>query len=211
MKYALEVVSAPPYEPVSLSDMKTWMRFESDDTSHDALIRGLIKAMREEAENLTGRAFIPRQLRLTLPTYPVLHNYGVGIELPHPPVVSVESFKYIDTNGDLQTLDTDQYTVYDEYQPGFILPAYLVSWPSIREQPNSIQVVYNAGYAPGSPADEAGYQASMPEVLRLWMESKASTHNEFREMIVSGTIVNKIPRDFTDALLDSLVLGSRLF
>ena len=211
MRYALEVVSEPEFEPVSRAEAKRWLRIDADDTAHDLVVDMLVKAMREDAENLTGRAFISRQLRLTLGYWPWDAEYGVKIVLPHPPLISVDSFQYVDTDGALQTLAADQYAVHDEYEPAFIIPAWQVTWPTIRGVPNALQILFTAGYAPGSPSGEAESQESMPAKLRLWMESKMQTHNEFREQIVAGMAVTKIPRDFTDGLLDSLIIGGRLF
>ena len=211
MRYALEVVTEPVYEPVARADAKQWLRIDADDTAHDAVVDMLIKAMREDAENITGRAFVSRQLRLTLGYWPWDTQYGVKIVLPHPPLISVDSFQYIDTDGALQTLATDQYTVHDEYEPSFIIPAWQVTWPTIRGVPNALQITYTAGYAPGSPSDEASNREVLPSKLKLWMGSKMATHNEFREQIMAGAAVTKIPRDFTDGLLDRLIVGSRLF
>jgi uncharacterized phiE125 gp8 family phage protein len=211
VRSTIEVVSSPAYEPVSRAEAKRWLRIDEDDTAHDLVVDLLIKAMREDAEHLTGRAFISRQLRLYLEQYPSDRMYGSKIVLPHPPVISVDSFKYIDTDGVLQTLATTEYEVQDAYEPAFIIPAHQVTWPSIRVRPNALQIVFTAGYQPGSPSDAASNQEVMPASLRLWMESKIATHNEFREQVVAGAQVFKIPRDFTDGLLDPLVIGSRLF
>lgn len=211
MHWTLEVVSEPAYEPVSRAEAKRWLRIDADDTNHDQVVDMLVKAMREDAENLTWRAFISRQLRLTLDDWPLDRQYGSKIVLPHPPLISVDSFQYLDADGATQTLATTEYDVHAQYEPGFIIPAWEVTWPTIRRRPNALVITYTAGYAPGSPSDEASNQENMPAKLRLWMESKMSTHNEFREMIISGNIVEKIPRDFTDSLLDSLVIGKRLF
>lgn len=208
---ALQVITQPAYEPVSLAEAKRWLNIETDVTIHDAVLRLLIKAMRELAENLTFRAFISRQLRLTLGEWPHDREYGIKIELPQPPLLSVDSFKYRDTDGVLTTLAADQYDVYEEYEPGLIVPAYLVSWPTIRRQPDALQFTFTAGYAPGSPSDEASNQEVMPGALRLWMQTKLATLFENREQLVIGAIVSELPRSNVDALLDPLVVGTRLF
>jgi uncharacterized phiE125 gp8 family phage protein len=210
VKSTIEVVSAPAYEPISLALFKSWFRIDADDTNHDTVLTLLRQAMREDAENLTNRAFVSRQLRLTLDNWPLHHQYGAKIDLPFPPLISVESLKYIDSDGDLQTLDAADYVVYDQYEPGFIIPAWGESWPTIRALPNAVQVVFTAGYASGSPSDEVSNQEVLPAKLKLWMAAKANTLNEFREQILAGTL-QQIPRNFTDGLLDSLVVGTRLF
>lgn len=202
-------VSQPAYEPVSLALAKGWMRIDDGDTSQDATVAMLVKAMREDAENLTGRAFVQRQLRLYLHTWPIVAGRN-QFTLPFPPLISVESIKYRDVAGTLQTLAADQYVVHAWKEPGIVVPEWNVSWPFIRSVPDSIQVSFTAGYAPGSPQDEAGAQEVMPAKLKLWMEAKAATLFKGREQYVTGNLV-RVPRDFTDGLLDSLVVGSRLF
>lgn len=204
----IKVISEPAYEPVSRALAKTWLKID-DNTDHDTIVDMLIKAMREDAENLTNRAFISRQLRLYLPAWPTCEGGNMFV-LPHPPLISVESITYRDLNGDQQTLASDQYVVHAWKEPAIIVPEWNVSWPSIRSLPDCIQVNYTAGYAPGSPADEAGAQEVMPAKLKLWMQAKAATLFRGREQYVTGNLV-RVPRDFTDGLLDSLVIGSRLF
>lgn len=210
MKQALTVLSAPAYEPVTLNDMKAWFRIELDNTDHDVVLRTLRQTMREDAENRTGRAFVQRQYRLWLQDWPRDCDYGVKITLPFPPLVSVDAFRYVDTDGVLTALAADQYVVHDQFEPGFIIPEWLVVWPTIRKVPDALQIDFTAGYPVGSPADEAGYQDAVPASVKLWMEAKANTLNEFREQVLAGTMT-EIPRCFADGLIDHLVLGDRLF
>lgn len=206
-------VTGPAFEPVSRADAKKWLRIEDSDTDHDTVVDLLIKAMREMAENLTLRCFIPRTLRLNLDDWPWDDCYGVKIDLPGAPFLSIaaDGFQYIDANGDTQTLVSTDYEVHDEYEPAFIIPAWGASLPTIRRLPNALQITYRAGYDPGSPEDESGCQAVMPGLLRLWMQSKIAAHDVYREQVISGVQAFDLPRDHTDGLLDSLRLGGRLF
>lgn len=206
---AVIVVSEPPYEPVSLAQAKEWLRVGED--AEDAIIRSLIKTFRERAENYTHRDFIQRTRCLYLDNWPWHHRYGVKIDLPHPPCVEVDSFKYIDSDGVLQTLATDQYSVHTERTPAYIIPAWQATWPSIRLVPDAIQITYKSGYAPGSPQDEQGYQDSLPEAVKVWMETNLAALFDNRERIVTGTILAELPRSISDGLLDHLVVGTRLF
>ena len=56
MKYI--VVAEPTTEPVSLAEVKLFLRLLPDDTSEDDFISGLIAAAREYCENF----WLPRQL-----------------------------------------------------------------------------------------------------------------------------------------------------
>jgi uncharacterized phiE125 gp8 family phage protein len=215
VRTSLQLLSQPAYEPVSLAEARRWLRLplaaDDTDTANTPTLQLLIKAMREDAENLTFRAYIQRTHRLNLDCYPSDDQYGHKIELPFAPCASVESFKYYDTDGVLTTLATDQYVLHNEAEPAYIIPAYQCTWPTYRSLPNAIQISYTAGYAPGSPSDEASNQEVMPGQLRLWMQAKLATLYEQREQLITGTIVAKLPRDFTDGLLDSLIIGDRIF
>lgn len=206
-----QVVTAAAVQPVTLARAKEWLLIDSDDSSHDNVINQLIKAMTEYAENLTNRAFVQRSLRLYLDQWPTDLEWGAKIELSQPPLVSVASVKYRDLNGTLQTLAADQYDVHSQYEPAIIVPAYLATWPSMRRTPDGVQVDYTAGYNPGSPQDAQGYMDVMPGSLLTWIEARISTLFENRDQLIVGALVNQIPRDFADGLLDSLVVGTRLF
>jgi hypothetical protein len=58
----------------------------------------------------------------------------------------------------------------------------------------------------GSPQD----LSVIPAELKLWLRVRLATLYENREALIVGTVVNEIPRDFNDALLDPLVLGRRI-
>ena len=204
------VISAPAFEPVALADAKAWMGIDSDDTNHDTVVALLIKAMREYAENYTHSAFIQRTLRTYMSCWPVAAEGGNQIELEFPPLVSVSWIKYRDTSGTLTTLATDQYDVHDWRKPAAVVPAWGVSWPAHRYALDAIQVQYVAGYPDGSPGgSESDSRTNIPSQLKLWMQARAATLFKQREQIVTGTIVAKLPREFSDALLDPLVMGTR--
>lgn len=205
----VEVLSAPAYQPVSLLEMRRWCKIEEDDSNHDNVLAVIRAALTKDAENKTLRAFVQRSYRAYFSEWPIGSSGIPEFKLPYPPLVSVESVKYRDLNGTLQTLATDQYVVH-AWQPGIIVPAWNVSWPSARRVPDGIQVEFTAGYAIGSPADEAGHQQNVPENLKLWMASKALTIFDKRDQLVLGTIVTSVPRDFSDGLLDDLVTGERI-
>ena len=208
----IEVVSAPAYEPISVAEAADWCRLASDDVAANTLsLSAIIKACRIYAENLTRRSFIERTLRATLLNWPADATFGAKIALPYPPLVSVSSIVYVDTDGVEQTLGTSNYVVHTAYTPGIIVPAWDVSWPTVRGVPNAIRVTYVAGYAAGSPSDEGGAQQSVPDNLRLWMRQRVTTIFDNRAHMVTGTIVAPLPRDFVDGLLDELRVGSELF
>ena len=205
-------ITEPPYEPITRAQAKLWCRIDSDITDQDAVIDMLIQGMREYEENLTGRAFVQRTFQLVTTCYEYLNINGssrLGIEIPRPPLVSVESITYVDTGGTVTTLSASEYDVHTWRIPGIVVEEWNSSWASYRREPDAIRVNFTAGYAPGSPPDEASYQEGLPANLKLWMQARISTLYENREQLIGNQM--QIPRDFADGLLDSLVVGTRLF
>jgi uncharacterized phiE125 gp8 family phage protein len=135
---SLVLFTGPTDEPLTVQEAKDWARItESED---DDLVQGLIRAARCHVEQLTGRALLTQTWDLYLDCFPW------QIDVPRPPLQSVTSIKYIDTEGVLQTLASSEYTVDAKSEPGRIVPAYGKVWPSTRYEPNAVQVRFVAGY-----------------------------------------------------------------
>ena len=83
----MKVIAPPAFEPVTLAEVKVWLRLDSDYTAEDDLLRGLIQAAREWAEHYTQRAFVERTVESTTNSR---HLVGLGVGLgPVTEVVSV--------------------------------------------------------------------------------------------------------------------------
>jgi uncharacterized phiE125 gp8 family phage protein len=195
----LRTLTPPPFYPVSLAEAKDWCRVDSDDTSQDAVIRMIIAALTEQAENVTKRSYVQRSYEL------LLDGFVEVIRLPRPPLLTVDYVKYYDTNGTLQTISAAEYSVSPYDEPGILEPAYNESWPFTRDIRNAVLIGYTAGYAPGSPTTEVGYQEVLPDNLKLWLHARVATMYENREQLIRNNLVN-IPRDFADGLLDNLIV-----
>lgn len=200
----IKVITAPAAYPVTLTEAKTWARVDSDDTSQDSVVNLLIAAMTDYAEHLTGRAFVARTLELNLP-------YFTGcIELPWVPLISVTSIAYTDINDAAQTVSSADYEVDTVSQPGRIRPVTGASWPAIGTLFNPVRIRYQAGYqSPSSPLDLTD-NSYLPAQLRTWIQARIATLYDNREHLMLNNQI-AVPRDFCDGLLDSLIIGSRLF
>lgn len=193
------VITGPQYEPVTLAEARLWCRVDDDDTSQDAVLMLLIGAMREYAENLTGRSFVQRTLETRMDYWPC----DDVIELPFPPLVSVSYVEYLDGDGATQQLSgsPSAFQVDTHRVPGRVWPLYGASWPTALSDLDAVRIRYVAGYQTFS---------ALPRNLKLWMNARLATLYENREQIVIGTIVNELPRSFVDCLLDSLVVATRI-
>ena len=195
----IRVIDAPEAEPVTLTQAKAWLRVDHSD--EDATIELLITAARERAEELTGRVFVQRRLEMRLDAFPA----GNVIEIPHPPLIAVNSVSYIDGSGDLQTLSGSPSEWIEDTvsAPGRIQTLQGESWPATRDEIGAVRIDFTCGYAPeaGSPAD---WGSNVPALVKQWMQVRLGTFYMQREALVIGQSVTQPPRDFVDGLLDNL-------
>nr|BDD44894.1 hypothetical protein 1 [bacterium] len=170
----IKLVQAPTTEPVSLADMKLYLRVDLND--EDALITSLIKTAREHVETFTRRAIPSQQWALYLDKFPAKE-----IVIPKPPLFSVQSITYKDKDGVKATFPTTDYIVDGESDPGKIVPAYGKTFPSIEFYPvNAVKVSFTAGYS------------TIPEVYVIAIKMLVAHFYEKRQL-VSETSMTEIP------------------
>jgi len=205
----VRVLTAPEIEPVSLEQARLWCKIDTDNTEDDPLLTILIQAARERAEELTGRAFVQRQLEAVYDRFP---DSGKPIELPGAPLVSVEYVTYADTSGAWQTLSgsPDQWVLDTTRAPGRIQPPVGEDWPSAESgHVGAVKIGFTCGYAySGSPSNDAQRDA-LPATLKTWMQLRLASFYENRESLVVGQAFQQPPRDFVDGLLDGLIVRKR--
>jgi uncharacterized phiE125 gp8 family phage protein len=186
---ALIVITPPAAEPVTVDEAKASPSLRVATATDDADIAVLITAAREIAEAITRRSLITQTLELVLDAFP-----SGGINLYCPPIQSVTSIKYIDTDGVEQTLSSALYDLDSDTEPGMVAPAYNESWPATRDQVNAVRVRYVAGY---------GAAADVPAAIKTWIKMRAGTLYDNPQGLVVGQTVMNVPRDFIDGLLDA--------
>lgn len=179
------IVSTPPAaEPISTAEIKAHLRIDGSD--EDTLLDGYVAAARIQCELEARRAFVTQTLQLRLEAWPT----GDRIALPRPPLQSVTSIAYIDSNGAGATMDAGDYIVDANGQPGQIILAYGSTWPSVTLRPGpSITITYVAGY---------GAAAAVPQTYRQAIQLLAGHYYENREAVTVG-------QGYTSAILPMAV------
>jgi uncharacterized phiE125 gp8 family phage protein len=135
-------VLAPTEEPVSLEEAKAHCRVDIDDD--DSLIEDLITAARDLVETETRRSLVTTYWAMSIDDFP---SCGARrIALPRPPLQSVQSITYYDSDGAQQTLSTDVYGVNTAREPGFVYLKYGQVWPCTYEMPDAVTINFVAGW-----------------------------------------------------------------
>ena len=170
--------------PMTLEDVKTHLRM--DGNAEDSLVTDYIRAATEYIEAATGIQIMRATWEATsngFPTYCDDDGY-MAIRLPRPPLVSVVSVSYVDTDGTTQTLtEGTDYAVDTRKQPGRVVPYYGASWPTARDQPNSVTVRYVAGYLA---------TADVPHKIKQAIRYLVTHYDRFRQPVISGTIQTEV-------------------
>ncbi len=175
----LKLAEPPEAEPVTLEEAKAHLRLEGG--ADDAYVTALIQAARERAELFLRRALITQAFEYTLDGFPT----APAIDLPRPPLQSVESIQYIDTAGNVQTLAPEDYVVdTSSGEIGRVALAWNWFWPIARGSINSVVIKFTAGYG-DSPED-------VPQAIRQAILIEISNLYENREDVIVGQNISML-------------------
>lgn len=163
---------------ISLTEAKNHLRV--DNTDDDDLIVRLVGAAQKEAERATWRKLTYGTEYVYMDSFNT--NDGDYIRVPKPPLQSVTSIQYYDTDNNLQTFSSDDYEVDTQTEPGRIALVSGSSWPSIYSRMNAVIITYIAGY---EETDD------IPDNIILGMLQCIGHWFENRESVIVGT--NAIP------------------
>ena len=163
---SLKRLTEPATEPVTLAEAKAHCRVDID--ADDTLIQGYIRTARELCEDYVERAFVTQQLQMKLDQWPI------EVELPRPPMSNagtttavIVTYTLSDT-GATQTLPASVYRVDRDATPGVVRNLYGGTWPSNRDDQNSISVTWWAGYDDVSAIPQRVKNAVLMTVLALY-------------------------------------------
>ena len=160
------------------------------NTTSDPLVALFIKAARQHAETYLHRKLITQTLDLHLDAFPCW-------EICLPPLQSVTSITYYDTDGMLQTLAADQYFVDTTTESARITPSYGNVWPIARWRYNAVTVRFVAGY---------GVAADVPDCIKHWMMLRIKTMWDGRDQLARSMGMPVVDPMFVDRLLDGEIV-----
>lgn len=181
-------------EPVSLAQAKSQVFVASSITSHDQQLRELIRRARHQTERATRRAWLTQTWKLTLQRFPYSNEMGMDgyfrnrcIQLPRPPLASVTSVTYVDTDEATQTLATTEYNVRTNSSPGVVALAPSKTWPTTHtEDPEAVTITYVAGYTSVSDVPPEAIHAILALVDYWFRNRDKSDVPEYIHNMLSG-------------------------
>ena len=123
----------PTQSPITLADAKAQTRIVGDDSN--GLIQSYIAAATDEAEQTLGYGLLTQTYRYAL------EEWYESIPLPMCRVLqSIDSVKYYDTDGTLQTLSSTYYTTDTTARPVRLVRAANQYWPTLQPDRKSTRL-----------------------------------------------------------------------
>lgn len=195
------LITPPAVEPIAVGDAKLNLRVDFDDD--DTLISRLIVAAREVLQTKMHSSFITQTYLYAIDIFPwgggyynrQIRQQGLSpqwlptttgvIELPNPPLISLQSVTYqpFAGNGTQVAIPLDQI-VAPPGTPARIQPVYGSVWPVSRPVISGVQITYTTGFGP-SPSDvPASIISAMHMLISHWYNN--------RESVLVGSISKEI-------------------
>jgi len=173
--------TAAGLEPVTAADVKLYARVAH--SVEDDLIDSWIAAAVKLAQDYQHRAYIEQTWKLTYDGFP-----PSCILVPRPPLISVESIKYYDSDDAETVFSADNYFVDKNSEVGRISLNYGEQWPTVTLRPiNAFIIDFTAGYGDAA--------ADVPDSVKNAIYIYCTHMYENREA-ENGTI----PTEFYDLL-----------
>lgn len=193
-------VTEPAQEFITLADVEGQTRLQGLLSAEADTVEMMISAVRERAESVTRRALVTQVWELTLDAFPASRE---AITLPLPPLQSVDFIKYIDFNGNEQTLDPLTYRVGKASEPGYVKPLYNINWPATLQDSDVVTVRFTCGYGPIAPSTSN----NVPKAIKQWCLINVANLVENRETL--GVAYRETKYDLS-TLADGLIENYRI-
>lgn len=184
---AVTTTSGPAVEPVSLSDMKDYLRV--DGTSEDDVITAMIKAARLKAEQYTGKRFITQTIKMVMDHFPYYDNtyYGSGttylmagvpvsigttkpVILPHGPIQSITSVVTYKEDNTSATFAASEYFV--DTVSGRLILNQGQTWPTELRTHSAVEITYVAGYGDAATDMPTDIIQAIKQIVQVMYETR---------------------------------------
>jgi len=164
--------------PVSLIEVKDQLGFAQGDSYSDDRLTRLIVAATEQWEHDTQSVTTVRTVTEKLPAIPV-----PMWRLYYRPVVSFDSLKYYDVDGNEQTLASSVYSVDLPNRQIHLSPGE--SWPETQDRWDAVELSYTAGavIVPEIAKQAILVQCDVMEELRGTTKEKDATIRLYENLV----------------------------
>jgi len=173
------IITPATLKALTVQEVKDYLRVDSN--AEDTLLGVLIDASTQMAESYLGRFLLTTVIEEFYDFFPV---YKTGVDpfhgdrniifLSRGPVQSVASVKYIDGNGDEQTVTASDYRADLVSEPSRIMPNE--GWLGTKDTVNAVIIRYTCGYTQASDVPANIKMAMLLMIGEMYEKRMDSVH-----------------------------------
>jgi len=116
----------------------------------------------------------------------VIDGFDDVIEIPLPPLVTVDQIRYRDTSGAWQVLSTDTYTVSTYGLVGSVQKVDRNGWPEVDKNADPVEIAFTCGFGSGADvvANFQGFRRALKLLAGHYFHTPLPTFSEPRVLEV---------------------------
>lgn len=181
-------VVTQPGQIITTSEAKLHAKvdFSADDALIDICAKMAQSYIAAETDRLIGEQ--------TIDCFSDCWPEGRELELPLSPIKSVTSVKYLDSDGNEQTLDSSKYVFARGYKSRIWLKTNQ-SWPTLGDYPQAVRIRIVGGFKRN--ADSALGETELPFDLLKTLFLLVNHYYEHRELVYTGLQLREYPENLT--------------
>jgi uncharacterized phiE125 gp8 family phage protein len=165
------LIGAPTIEPVSLTDMKAWLREDGGD--EDQLIQALIVSARMTLEAYTRRFFVTQSWRITLNAWPL---DALMLPIPFAPFQALSAIRIFDANDMAQTLAPISYRAPPASDGARV--TFKSAPPAPGRSVDGIEIDFSVGYGASASGTPEPLRRAMMVLVAHWREKRGDDAND---------------------------------
>jgi uncharacterized phiE125 gp8 family phage protein len=159
------LIGAPAIEPVSLAEMKAWLREDASD--EDLLIQALIVSARMTLEAYTRRSFVTQSWRIVMDAWP---SDGGCVIVPFAPFQNISAIRVFDAADVAQTLAADTYRAPASSQEGRLI--FKMAPPAPGRRGEGVEIDFVVGYGALSTHTPEPLRRAIMTLAAHWREKR---------------------------------------
>lgn len=172
------LINAPALEPVSLGEMKSWLREDSGD--EDQLIQALIVSARMTLEAFTRRFFVTQTWRLILDAWPC---ESAELIIPFTPFQAVSGIRVFDAGDVATTVDPASYRAPPSSVEGRL--TFRKAPPPPLRTRDGIEIDFVVGYGATATQTPEPLRRAIMALVAHWREKRGDDADDALPQVVA--------------------------
>jgi len=172
--YNLTLKTPPTTEPLTIAEIKEYLRLDADDTTEDNDLTAYLTAAREYCETFQNRAYITQTWEMSFDHWPPL-----VIDLPRGSLQTVDTVSYKDSDGVTTELTENTDYVYSTRGIiGRLAPPYGKSWPVATLFPlDAVVIEFTCGYGDEATSVPSKVIHAIKLLVSHWYEHRTPLYD----------------------------------